>query len=449
MAGKAAPPGDPGKFFIETWGCQMNEHDSERMAGILGGMGLQPAAGPGDANLILLNTCAVREKAEQKVFTRLGELRLLKRQRPDLLIGLCGCVAQLQGAPILKKEGRGVDILIGPRGIADLPNRIREARRTGTSTDLSYREDAVLYEPEEVDHRRFPKAFVNVMEGCNMNCTFCIIPRTRGREIYRPEERILDEIRHLARRGFIEVELLGQTVNAWRDGRRRLPNLLERIHAIEGIRRIRFTTSHPSLMTKRLMDCVRDMPKVCRYLHLPVQSGSDRMLRAMRRGYDNRLYRDRITYLRNDADVSLGTDIIVGFPGETDADHEDTLRLTEEIGFDMLFSFKFSARPGTVGAGLPDQVPEEVKGRRLQELQALQLSLQKKRNRKYVGGHVEVLVTGTSRKSSEILTGRTECHRVVNFRGPRSLLGHLVQIRVRHAGVNHLAGDWLHAPGSA
>jgi tRNA-2-methylthio-N6-dimethylallyladenosine synthase len=427
----------------------MNEHDSERMAGLLTGMGFRPADRPADADLILLNTCAVRDKAEQKVFTRLGELRILKRQRPDLLIGLCGCVAQLQGTSLLQKEGRGVDILIGPRGIADLPNRIREAQRKGLSTDLSYRDDAVLYEPEEVEHRHFPKAFVNVMEGCNMNCTFCIIPRTRGREIYRPARRIVDETRYLADRGFVEVELLGQTVNAWRDGRWRLPDLLERIHAVERIRRIRFTTSHPSLMTRRLMDCIRDLPKVCRYLHLPVQSGSDRVLRAMRRGYTRSLYMDRIAYLRDGGAVALGTDIIVGFPGETAADHDETLRLVETIGFDTIYSFKFSARPDTAAAAMPDQVPEQDKKRRLQELQALQLRIQRQRNLEFVGRDMDVLVTGTSRKSPQVLTGRTECHRVVNFRGPRSLFGKLVSIRIRSADVNHLAGEWGPAGGSA
>ncbi|MCZ6669448.1 MAG: tRNA (N6-isopentenyl adenosine(37)-C2)-methylthiotransferase MiaB [Acidobacteria bacterium] len=437
------------KYFIETWGCQMNLHDSERMAGILAGMGFEPALRADEADLILLNSCAVRDKAEQKVYTRLGELRMLKRKRPDLLIGLCGCVAQLEGASLLKKQGRGVDILIGPRGIPDLPKRIREARRVGKSIDLSYRKDAVLYEPEEVLHGTFPKAFVNVMEGCNMNCAFCIIPRTRGREIYRPADKILEEIRLLANDRFLEVELLGQTVNAYRDGKCRLSDLLERIHSIDGIQRIRFTTSHPLLMNRRLMDSIRDLPKVCSYLHLPVQSGSNSILKSMQRGYSREVYREKIDYLRKDREISIGTDIIVGFPGESDRDHDDTLSLISAIGFDIIYSFKFSSRPGTIAAEMPDPVPENVKSRRLQELQALQVVIQRERNLKLIGRNLEVLVTGRSRKSVEELSGRSECHRVVNFTGPDTLLGHLAPVVVQGAGVHHLSGKWLPETGSA
>lgn len=437
------------KYFIETWGCQMNLHDSERMAGILAGMGFEPALRADEADLILLNSCAVRDKAEQKVYTRLGELRILKRKRPDLLIGLCGCVAQLEGASLLKKQGRGVDILIGPRGIPDLPKRIREARRVGKSIDLSYRKDAVLYEPEEVLHGTFPKAFVNVMEGCNMNCAFCIIPRTRGREIYRPADKILEEIRLLANDRFLEVELLGQTVNAYRDGKCRLSDLLERIHSIDGIQRIRFITSHPLLMNRRLMDSIRDLPKVCSYLHLPVQSGSNSILKSMQRGYSREVYREKIDYLRKDREISIGTDIIVGFPGESDQDHDDTLSLISAIGFDIIYSFKFSSRPGTIAAEMPDPVPENVKSRRLQELQALQVVIQRERNLKLIGRNLEVLVTGRSRKSIEELSGRSECHRVVNFTGPDTLLGHLAPVVVQGAGVHHLSGKWLPETESA
>ncbi|MBI4161878.1 MAG: tRNA (N6-isopentenyl adenosine(37)-C2)-methylthiotransferase MiaB [Acidobacteria bacterium] len=444
---EGVPPGSGAKYFIETWGCQMNAHDSQRMAGILAGMGYRPAAGPGDADLILLNTCAVRERAEQKVFTRLGELRRLKRTHPGVLIGLCGCLAQLRGEDLLAGSGRGVDFLMGPRGIGELSERIREARRTGRSIDLAFRSDAVLYGPDEVAHDGFPKAFVNVMEGCNMNCTFCIIPRTRGREVYRPAPRILEEVRRLADRGFLEVELLGQTVNAYRDGPARLPDLIESIHEVPGIRRIRFTTSHPVLMSSPLMDCVRDLPKVCPYLHLPVQSGSNRILHAMRRGYDRDLYREKISYLRRGGvEIGLGTDIIVGFPGETETDHRDTLDLVRETGFDILYSFKFSPRPGTVAAALPGQVPEAVKGRRLQELQTLQLEMQRQRNRRFLGRMVEILVTGPSRRGGGELTGRTGCNRAVTFSGPDRLRGRIVSLRVVGADVNHLDGERREAP---
>ena len=350
----------------------MNVHDSERMAGILTRMGYRPADSVEEADLILLNTCAVREKSEQKVYGRLGELRALKRSRPELLIALCGCVAQLGGESLFQ-EGRGADILIGPRAIADLPTRIREARSFGRSRDFSYRRDAVLYDPEEVLHSQAPKAFITVMEGCNLNCTFCIIPTTRGREIYRPAEMILEEVRRLAERGFLEVELLGQTVNAYRDGPLRLPGLLEKIHQIDGIRRIRFTTSHPRFMSRALVDCIRDLPKVCRHLHLPVQSGSDRILKAMGRGYTRNWYLEKVAELREGREVALSTDIIVGFPEETPEDHRETMSLLEEVGYDTVFSFKYSPRPGTPAAAMSGQISREEKTARLMELQERQV----------------------------------------------------------------------------
>ncbi len=419
----------------------MNVHDSERMAGILTRMGYRPADSVEEADLILLNTCAVREKSEQKVYGRLGELRALKRSRPELLIALCGCVAQLGGESLFQ-EGRGADILIGPRAIADLPTRIREARSFGRSRDFSYRRDAVLYDPEEVLHSQAPKAFITVMEGCNLNCTFCIIPTTRGREIYRPAELILEEVRRLADRGFLEVELLGQTVNAYRDGPLRLPGLLEKIHQIDGIRRIRFTTSHPRFMSRALVDCIRDLPKVCRHLHLPVQSGSDRILKAMGRGYTRSWYLEKVAELREGREVALSTDIIVGFPEETPEDHRETMSLLEEVGYDTVFSFKYSPRPGTPAAAMSGQISKEEKTARLMELQERQVEIRRERNLRLVGTDMEVLVTGRSRKSDEELAGRTECNRVVNFRAPASLLGTFSRVRIRSAGVNHLGGDW-------
>jgi tRNA-2-methylthio-N6-dimethylallyladenosine synthase len=415
----------------------MNVHDSEKLAGIMEREGYSKADAPEQADVILLNTCSIREKAAEKVFSELGRLRRLKLAKPDLVLGVCGCVAQQEGEAVFERAPY-VDFVIGPRATGTLVEALRgvdrgdpAARRT---VDTEYRRDSIEFPFDEIRHigQCTAKAFVTIVEGCNHRCTYCIVPTTRGREIYRDMDDVLAEVRALSARGVIEIEFLGQTVNAYRDASgRTLADLLEAATEVSGIERIRFTTSHPAQMTERLMDAMSACrPVVCPYLHLPVQSGSDDVLLRMRRGYDREGYLRKIDGLRSRIpELALGTDVIVGFPAESEEDFGQTMSLLEEIGYDTLYSFAYSPRPGTAALALGDALPSELKHERLARLQSRQREIQEVRNHRWVGREVEVLVEGPSKRDASRWSGRTPESRVVHFEGP-SGPGRVEKVRV-------------------
>lgn len=436
-----------GHYHIETWGCQMNVLDSDKLAGTLESHGYRRAASANEADVILLNTCSIREKAAEKIFSELGRLKSMKKKAPDLLLGVCGCVAQQEGERIFARAPH-VDFVLGPRAGATLDELLTRHRAGDRSArrivDVEYRSDSIDFPFDKIrrDDVGTGRAFVTVIEGCNHRCTYCVVPQTRGKQICREMEQILDEVRSLARRGVLEVEFLGQTVNAYRDSNgRTLGDLLAATARLDGIERIRFTTSHPAQMTEALMDAMAAArPKVCPYLHLPVQSGSSAVLRAMRRGYDRETYLAKIEGLRRRIPgISLGTDIIVGFPTETEDEFAETLSLLREVGFDTVYSFAYSARPGTAAAGLED-LPVDLKLERLNRLQALQNGIQSSRNLDWIGRTVEVLVEGPSEKRPSRWTGRSPEHRVVNFSG-RAVPGRLSEVRITGASAFSLRGE--------
>ena len=431
------------RFFIETWGCQMNVHDSERMAGILGAHGFAAAASAEEADLILLNTCSVREKAAAKVFHRLGRLRRLKRRNPDLLLGVCGCVAQLEGETIFRRAP-WVDLVMGPRQVAQLGVLLERARRDGRSISLAHDDDPISFPSETAARAPGPRAYVTVMEGCNKTCTFCIVPYTRGREVYRPRADILREVEDLAGRGFCEIELLGQNVNSWRDGNEDLASLLRMIDRLPGVRRTRFTTSHPGHLNLPIMEAMRDVPTVCNHLHLPAQSGSDRILKAMRRGYTRDRYVEKIDYLRRAVPgMAFSTDLIVGHPGESEDDFQATLALMRLVRFDQIYAFTFSPRPGTAAAAAPERVPETVKSERLQRLLALQDEIVSDCNASLVGRIFEILIDGPSRMDAAIARGRTRCNRIVHVPAETPTRGGFLDVRIARAHAHSLTGEPL------
>lgn len=439
-----------GRYLIETWGCQMNVHDSEKLAGSLEREGYERAESRQDADVILLNTCSIREKAAEKVFDELGRLKRLKMQNPDLLIGVCGCVAQQERDRIFDRAPY-VDFVMGPRAIRSLvPTlaRLRQGDPTARhAVDVEYRSDSIRYPFEEIrrEGEGSGKAFVTVIEGCNHRCTYCVVPTTRGREICRETDEILAEVRALAGRGIAEVEFLGQTVNAYRDSSgNTLAELLRATADVDGIHRIRFTTSHPAQMTDRLMDAMADAsPKVCPYLHLPVQSGSDAVLKSMRRGYGRDDYLRKIEGLRRRIPaIVFGADIIVGFPTETDADFEQTMSLLDEVCYGTLYSFTYSERPNTAALDLGDRIPAEAKSERLHRLQAQQKAIQEELNRGYVGQILEVLCEGPSKRDPSRWTGRTPENRVVNYSG-HGVPGTLQNLRISSSTAFSLQGEPL------
>jgi tRNA-2-methylthio-N6-dimethylallyladenosine synthase len=431
------------KLHLITYGCQMNEYDSERVAGLLKAQEYELTERPADADLILLNTCAIREKAEDKVFSQLGALRSLKRARPDLVIGVMGCMAQLQQGKI-QERAPYVDLVFGSPAIArvaELVARVRANRRPVIETG----EGPLVKITAWPDSDRRLKAFVTVMEGCEKHCTFCVVPTTRGRERSHPPDAIVEEIRGLVAGGCREVTLLGQTVNAY--GRDLTPPtdlaaLLERVNDIDGLARIRFTTSNPYNLTTRLIRALRDVPKVVEYLHLPLQSGSDRVLARMHRGYTRARYLELIAELRETVpDIALSTDLIVGFPGETDADFAETVDVVERVRYDNVFAFRYSRRPGTPAADMPDQVPEEVKALRNSRILEAAARVGAERSRRLEGRVLPVLVDGTARRDPREVTGRTRCNRVVNFdAGGRDLLGRVLPVRITQALPHSLRG---------
>lgn len=439
----AAPPR---RFFIETWGCQMNELDSQRMAGLLMQQGILPTREPEQADVLLLNSCSVRDKAENKVYSRLGELRRFKDGRPEVMIGLCGCVAQQAGERALARVPE-LDFVLGPARVGELP-RVIERRRGGERVVATGFPDERRYEFDSISRQGEYKGMVTIIEGCNKRCTFCIVPSTRGPERSRPLAEVVAEVRHLLDYGFVEIELLGQTVNHWREpgaaeGGPDFADLLEAVATLPGLRRLRFVTSYPRDFSQRMVEQLRRHPNLCNYLHLPVQSGSDRVLRRMGRGYTVGEYRDLVDRLREARpDLALSTDLIVGFPGETEEDFRDTVALVEAVGFSQVFAFKYSPRPFTAAPRLDGRVGDDVASRRLQELFAAQNEIQHRLNRDLVGGTREVLVTGWG-KQPNTQTGRTTCHRVVNFRVPEGAavpLGRLAPVAIEEALPHSLLG---------
>jgi tRNA-2-methylthio-N6-dimethylallyladenosine synthase len=440
------------KVFIRTFGCQMNEYDSDKMADVLAAAeGYVKTADPAEADLILFNTCSVREKAQEKVFADLGRVRPLKQARPGVLIGVAGCVASQEGADIVKRAPY-VDLVFGPQTLHRLPELLRQRRETGRpQVDISFPEI------EKFDHLpparvEGASAFVSIMEGCSKYCSFCVVPYTRGEEVSRPLEDVLAEVRHLAASGVIEVTLLGQNVNAYvgtlPDGTQAdFALLLLHVARIERLQRIRYTTSHPLEFTQRLIDAYGRIPKLVSQVHLPVQSGSDRILAAMKRNYTAMEYRSIVRRLRAvRPGISISSDFIVGFPGETEADFEQTMKLVDDVRFDGSFSFIYSARPGTPAANLADPTPHAVKLERLQRLQKRVQELSEEYSRAMVGSRQRVLVEGVSKKDHAELAGRTENNRVVNFAGPPRLVGHFVDLEITNALPHSLRGRVVTAP---
>jgi len=442
----------PRRFFIETWGCQMNELDSQRMAGQMMQQGILPTKEPGEADIILLNSCSVREKAEQKVYSRLGEYRRFKRSGKELLIGLCGCVAQQEGERALARVP-DLDFVLGPARVGELSDVVAR-RRAGERVVATGFPEVRSYDLDAISRHGEYKGMVTIIEGCNKNCTFCIVPQTRGPERSRTLHEILREVRHLLDYGFQEIELLGQTVNHWRDPQNDsldFADLLEAVATLPGLQRLRFVTSYPRDFTPRMVEQMGRHENICPYLHLPVQSGSDQVLRRMGRGYTREAYLDLVRQLhRARPGLALSTDIIVGFPGETDDDFGQTFELLEEVRFSAIFAFKYSPRPGTAAPRLEGQVAPEVASERLQRLFDLQEGIQREINESLVGRDFDVVVTGWGKHPGSQV-GRTPCHRVVNFStGAEPLpLGAVTRIRVEEGLSYHLCARVLPAASSA
>jgi tRNA-2-methylthio-N6-dimethylallyladenosine synthase len=443
------------RVHVRTFGCQMNEYDSARMADVLRASGgYEPTDDPAQADLLLLNTCSVREKAQEKVFSLLGQWRLLKLERPGLMIGVGGCVASQEGEGITARAPF-VDLVFGPQTLHRLPEMIGRLRAAGRPVvDVSF--------PEIEKFDRLPEArasgataFVSVMEGCSKYCTFCVVPYTRGDEVSRPVAQVMAEIRGLAAQGVREITLLGQNVNAYRGmladgGHADLAALIYFVAAVPGVERIRFTTSHPVEFRDSLVEAYRDVPQLTSFLHLPVQSGSDRILALMKRGHTALEYRQKIRRLRAvRPDICVSSDFIVGFPGETERDFEATLELVEEVGFDQSFSFLYSRRPGTPAAALPDDLPHAVKQARLERLQATIDAQARAISRGMVGSVQRVLVERPSRRDARQLAGRTGNNRWVNFDGPSGLVGRFADVTITEAMPNSLRGRLVAPAGSS
>jgi tRNA-2-methylthio-N6-dimethylallyladenosine synthase len=436
-------------YLIETFGCQMNVHDSERMAGLLEQAGFEAVEDAAEADVVVINTCSVRERAEEKLYTRLGELRqMAAEQGSDPIVAVAGCVAQQEGEAIFKRAPGVVDVVVGTQAIRRLPMLVEQAARgTGLRTvlDLSAQDDVTW--PLGVTRRSDPlKAYITIIEGCNEFCSFCVVPYTRGHERMRARADILAEVREAVATGHREVQLLGQIVNHYAapdDPACDFGALLEAIHNIEGVERIRFASPHPRHVTPEFLDAMARLPKICRHLHLPVQSGSTRILDAMRRRYTRESYLELVASIRERLpEVALSTDMIVGFPGESEADFEETLSLTATVGYHSMFSFKYSERPNTLaGKRLPDNVLEDVKTRRIMALQALQRGIQTSLHERMVGQEVAVLVDAVSRRRATELSGRTSTNVVVNLPGSDEWIGQIVPVRIERAGPHSVWGQ--------
>ena len=442
VPGAFAAPRSGATFFLETFGCQMNDHDSEKVAGVLLSRGYRQVESPDAASLVLYNTCSIREKAAQKVFSRLGEYRT--KQAPGQIIGVLGCVAQQEGEEIFRRAP-WVSLVCGSASYRKLPELLSQLeagnqRVTGLDNDT----DETFETP--VTRRDNPwRAYLTIIEGCDKACAYCVVPFTRGPERSRASDSVLREVRELVDLGYSEVQLLGQTVNSYADPSARkmcFSDLLLAVADVPGMRRVRFTTSHPRDFGADIVAALEAQPKLCNHVHLPVQSGSTRILRAMTRTYTRSEYLEKIAMLRGaKRDIAITTDVIVGFPGETEEDFAETLSLLEGVRYDSLFSFKYSPRPNTPSLSMPDAISEEEKSRRLTLLQEAQREIQSQRNAALVGSTFELLVSGKSRRENQ-WSGHTACHRVVNFASQeRALLGTYVQVRVTGAGPNSLVGE--------
>ena len=456
------------KYFIETYGCQMNVHDSERMAGLLEASGYDPASDESDADVVVINTCSVREKAEDKLYARLGDLKGLERATGrSPIVAVAGCVAQQEGSALLARSNM-IDVVIGTQRVTMLPVLVEQARqraspdeRTAAAQVLSGRHalGAIVDVTTPYDEPSFPfgltkhadpvKAYVTIIEGCNDFCAFCVVPYTRGHERMRSKAEILDDVRHAIDSGRQEIQLLGQIVNHYQapdDYGCDFAGLLEAVSAIPGVRRIRFASPHPRHASDRLIAAVRDIPAVCKHIHLPVQSGSSAMLQRMRRRYSREQYLDLVCKIREAIpDIQLSTDMIVGFPGESEAEFEDTLSLTEIVRFHSMFSFKYSERPNTLASKRsPDDVPEGVKTRRIRSLQMLQRRIQQALHERAVGRRVEVLIDSRSRRRDWEVSGRTSGNTIVNLPGGAERLGQFVTVEIRRAGPNSVWGEAVH-----
>lgn len=435
-------------FWIETWGCQMNELDTQRMAGQLMQSGMLPTRNVEDADIILLNSCSVREKAEHKVFSQLGRYRRFKADHPELLIGLCGCVAQQVGETALDRNP-DLDFVLGPARVGEL-SQILARRQPGERIVATGFPAERQFDIDSISRVGTYKGMVTVIEGCDKNCTFCIVPFTRGPERCRPIEEIVSEVEHLVDYGFLEIELLGQTVNHWRqpNGDWDFADLLDRVAKIPGVQRLRFVTSYPRDFSPRMVEQFARHANICPYLHLPVQSGSDRILKRMGRGYTVGAFKDLVGQLRQARpDLALSTDLIVGFPGETEGDFEQTRLLVEETGFASIYAFKYSPRPGTAAVQLPDPVDDSIASRRLQKLLQVQESIQRRLNEQLVGSEMDVLVTGWSQQP-QLQSGRTACHRIVHFPAEPAThpLGSIAPIVIEKANPHSLLGRQTELP---
>jgi tRNA-2-methylthio-N6-dimethylallyladenosine synthase len=435
------------KLYIQTYGCQMNQHDSERIARVMAGRGYVPTDDPECADLLLLNTCSVRDKAEQKVYSALGRWKMFKERRENVVIGIGGCVAQQEGATLLKRVPH-LDLVFGTHNIHKLPQLVEDVERLRVRPveTAFYRNPSYMEEPDGRVRIQGAKAHVTIMQGCDKVCSFCVVPHVRGREVSRPSGNIVAEIEALAAQGVKEVMLLGQNVNSYgraTPGELSFSDLLARVDRVAGIERIRFTTSHPQDLSPELIEAFATLKNLCEHLHLPVQSGSDSVLARMRRGYSRAEYLERIRRLREACPrVALSTDIIVGFPGETDEEFCDTLELLRQLEYDEIFSFMYSPRPHTVSAKLyGNDVPEAVKKDRLQRVLALQNDISLRKNRDKIGEYAEILVEGSSKLKNRHLMGRTRSNRIVNFYGEKTLVGALLHVQIIGATANSLLGE--------
>lgn len=438
------------KYLIETFGCQMNVLDSEKIAGDFNSCGMTLAADISEADVVVLNTCAVRDKAVQKVYARLGELKRHKKIRPDLTICVAGCMAQLEGEKILKRTPY-VNIVAGPQKGHVMGSLVERSRLENAPVlDLRRDDDPSPLETEHILRETAWRASITISEGCDRRCAFCVVPATRGRQRHRECSGILSEAEALARKGCIEILLLGQTVNDYADPTDAsigFAELLRRLAGISGLRRIRFTSPHPNYFTDALLEVMVSCPQICNHIHLPVQSGSTRVLRAMRRGYTRENYLEIARKIRRASrPIAISTDLIVGYPGETEEDFQDTLTLMDEVQYDSAFSFRYSPRPNTAAFNLPDDVPDEEKGRRLTLLQERQKEIQYERNSEYPGKRMEVLVEANARSRMRLM-GRTGNNKIVNFDGPDTLIGTLVQVEITGFSPNSLKGIWVQKDG--
>jgi len=433
------------KYMIETWGCQMNEHDSEKLAGMLANMGYMECDYKEDADLIVFNTCCVRENAELKVYGNLGQLKVLKREKPDMIIAVCGCMMQqAHVVDYIKEKYPFVDLIFGTHNLHNFPVLLENCRESNNMLVEVWDEEGQIIEGIPVIRKYGLKSFVNIMLGCNNFCTYCIVPYTRGRERSRDPKDIIDEVKDLVKKGTKEVTLLGQNVNSYGktlDNPISFAELLYNINEIDGLKRIRFTTSHPKDVSKELIKAIKECDKICEHIHLPVQAGSNKILKAMNRKYTKEKYLELVSSIKDEIpNISITTDIIVGFPGETESDFEDTLDIVRKVEYDSAFTFIYSIRKGTPAAEIKEQVPEEVKHERFNRLLEVLHPIVKRKNYLLKDQILEVLVEGESKNNENILTGRTRTNKVVNFQGNKDLVGKLVKVKITQPKNFSLSG---------